>query len=312
MKDELITICIATYKRPGLLRMCLSAIANLERPDNYCLEIVVVDNDKDESASLLCNELKNKINFPLHYLVQTERGLSSVRNSLLEKSIELEARLIAFIDDDEQPAAGWLLQIVQAMNKYDADVCTGPVIELGTEYLSAHKKALTTGSKSRHVSTNNVLFKTALVTTQGLRFDPFYNFIGGEDFDFFERSAKLGNKHIWVAEALIFEVIPEQRKKLSYLFYRHFTGGINSILRYKRSNPAWHAWLRFSPKIAGKLIGAILTLLLGLVKLNKEYFYSSIKKLASGIGYFAGLLNIVVERYRNIETEELNNSAKSG
>jgi glycosyltransferase involved in cell wall biosynthesis len=292
--------------------MCLSAIANLQVPENYYLEIVVVDNDKNESANSLCSELKIKLNIPLHYLVQTERGLSSVRNSLLEKSIELEARLIAFIDDDEQPATEWLLQIVQAMNKYDADVCTGPVLEIDTEYLSAHKKALTTGSKSRHVSTNNVLFKTALVTIQGLRFDPFYNFIGGEDFDFFERSAKLGNKHIWVAEALIFEVIPEQRKKISYLFYRHFTGGINSILRYKRSNPSWHAWLRFSPKIAGKLIGAILTLILGLVKLNKEYFYSSIKKLASGIGYFAGLLNIVVERYRNIETEELNNPAKSG
>lgn len=312
MNNELIAVCVPTYKRPGLLRMCLSAIGNLEKPDNYNLEIVVVDNDREESARSICNELNTKLVFPLHYLVQAERGLSSVRNSLLEKSIELEARLIAFIDDDEQPAAGWLLQIVQAMNKYDADVCTGPVIELGTEYLSSHKKALATGSESRHVSTNNVLFNIALVTTQGLRFDPFYNFIGGEDFDFFERSKKLGNKHIWVAEAFIFEVMPEQRKKLSYLFYRHFTGGINSILRYKRSNPGWRAWVRFSPKIAGKLIGALLSLLLGLVKLNREYFYSSIKKLASGIGYLAGLLNVVVERYRNIETEELNNPAKTG
>jgi hypothetical protein len=198
------------------------------------------------------------------------------------------------------------------MEKHEADVCSGPVVPVGSEYQSPAKKMKPTGIRPRHVSTNNVMFKTSLITTQGLRFDPFYNFIGGEDFDFFERSGKLDNTHVWVAEAVVFETIPEERNSLRYLFYRHYSGGINSVMRYKRSNAAWCAWLRFSPKIIGKLLGATVSLLLGGIKMNSVYFNTAVKKLANGLGYLAGLLNIVVERYRNIEAEEINSSAKPG
>ena len=77
-------------------------------------------------------------------------------------------------------------------------------------------------------------------------FDLFYNFIGGEDFDFFNRSKNSDAQHIWAAEALVYETITEDRNSLTYLSYRHFTGGINNVLRYKRTHGKIRAWLHFA------------------------------------------------------------------
>jgi succinoglycan biosynthesis protein ExoM len=304
MNDDLIVVCVPTYRRLRLLRNCLTAISKLNKPDNHQIQIAVVDNDQEETAKALCAEMASELTYPLHYFVQAERGLSSVRNRLLEEAISLDAKLIAFIDDDEQPELAWLVMHIDSMNKYSADVCSGPVRPFGLDPGSQKKKAKVTGSRPRHVSTNNVLLKTKLITMQGLHFDPFYNFIGGEDFDFFERSSKLGNTHVWVEEALVFETIAKERNSLRYLFYRHYSGGINSIMRYKRTNPAWRAWIRFLPKIIGKFLGAIAYSVLSCIKLDKALFFTAVKKLANGLGYLAGLLNVVVERYRHIDSEE--------
>ena len=304
MSDDLIVVCVPTFKRPGLLRNCLTSIGKLNKPDNYQIEIIVVDNDQQETAKSLCAELAAGLTFSLYYFVQAERGLASVRNRLLEEVASLGADLIAFIDDDEQADPEWLVRHIDNLNKHGADVSTGPVRPISSAYNLPQKKAKASGSTPRHVSTNNVVFNTSLITTQGLRFDPFYNFIGGEDFDFFERSDKQGNVHIWTEEALVFETIPESRNSLRYLFYRHFSGGINSIMRYKRASPAWRAWIRFLPKIMGKLLGAMIYFVLSGVRLDKVLFSTAVKKLANGLGYLAGLLNVVVERYRNIDTEE--------
>lgn len=300
MANKLIIVCIPSFKRPALLRDCLMACNNLIEPARCRINIIVADNDKEETARPICVELISSSVYPLHYFVEAERGLSSVRNRLLEEAVKLGADLIAFIDDDERPAPVWLIQHLRAMDEHVADVCSGPVIPVSAGQELSNKKKRATGSRPRHVSTNNVMIKAALVIEQGLRFDPFYNFIGGEDFDFFERSSKLENVHAWVNEALVFETISAERSSLRYTFYRHFTGGINSIMRFKRSHSSMHAWLRFLPKIIGKYLGAIAYCFLSCFKLDKSHFSTAVKKLANGTGYLAGLLNVIVERYRNI------------
>lgn len=304
MTDKLIVVCIPSFKRPALLRDCLVAFNNLIKPDSCRINIIVADNDEEETARSVCLELMQSSTYPLHYFVEAQRGLSSIRNRLLQEAVNLGADLIAFIDDDEQPDPAWLTQHLGIMNEHGANVCSGPVIPVGAGQELSNKKKRATGSSPRHVSTNNVLIKAALVTEQGLRFDPFYNFIGGEDFDFFERSSKLANVHLWVNEAIVFETIPAERNSLRYTFYRHFSGGINSIMRFKRSHSVLLAWLRFLPKIIGKYLGAIAYCFLSCVKLDKGHFSTAVKKLANGTGYLAGLLNVVVERYRNIDTQK--------
>lgn len=302
MNDKLITICIPTFRRPKLLRSCLIAITELQAPEKHNLNIVVADNDEDKSAQSVCETMSSNATFPLYYCVEVERGLSSVRNRLLEEALKLNAALVAFIDDDEQPQRDWLVQHIKNMLEFGADVSTGPVRPISHKLTLGDKKTKVSGSKPRNVSTNNLVFDIKLIRSQGLRFDPFYNFIGGEDFDFFQRSDDLGNSHVWVEEALVLETIPAERDNLRYLFFRHFTGGINSVLRYKRNRSVWRAWARFLPKIAGKLISSLAFSIISCLCLNKSIFIASVKKIANGLGYLAGLLNVVVERYKYVDS----------
>ena len=143
-----------------------------------------------------------------------------------------------------------------------------------------------------------MLFKSRLVKEQGLRFDRRYDFIGGEDHDFFERSARHGNRHVWVAEAVVFETIPAERQTWQYLVYRHFTSANNNVVKYRARHGRLYCWCYFMLKGAGKLPGGLIQLTLAGLLLNRERAKKGLAKIAAATGYVSGLLNIIVERYR--------------
>ena len=296
----IIAICIATYKRPTLLLNCLNAITKLEIPDQHQLFVIVVDNDHEQSARTTIETLNSSYKQDISYHVETSRGIASARNRLLNEAVDLKADFIAFIDDDEFPKSDWLIILFKTLSIYSADVATGPVIALTEEgaAISTTEGKYKTGNIPRKVSTNNVLFKKKLIEQDNLSFDLRLNFCGGEDFDFFEKSLLKGNQHVWADGAIVFETIAEERTTKKYLFYRHFTGGINNVVQYKFHNGIFKSWIHFLIKISGKTIGAMLSFLTFIVTLNKEKLEKSIVKFASVIGYLSGLLNIIVERYR--------------
>lgn len=298
--QPIIAICIATYKRPQLLQNCLNAIAKLVIPEHHRLLVLVVDNDHEQSAKNTIQNLNITNVHSLSYHVETSRGIASARNRLLKEAIDADANFIAFIDDDEFPKEDWLITLFNALSKHSADVATGPVIALTEEgvAVSTTEGKYRTGNIPRKVSTNNVLFKNKLITKDKLAFDLRLNFCGGEDFDFFEKSSMKGNQHVWADEAIVFETIVKERTTKKYLFYRHFTGGINNVVQYKFHNGIFKCWLHFLLKIIGKATGAMLSFLTFIVTFNNEKLEKSIVKIASVIGYFSGLLNIIVERYR--------------
>jgi GT2 family glycosyltransferase len=298
---KIIAICVATFKRPELLKNCLNYITRLSIPQQYTLIVIIVDNDAARTGESSFNEIKTSINFDLQYFVETERGISSARNRLLKEALNNNADFIGFFDDDEFPDRGWLINIIATLNKYNADVATGPVRPVHdlkpTNKANLNNK-LNTGEKPRNVAANNVLFKSKLVSESDLWFNLKYSFIGGEDFDFFDRSSNKGHVHVWAADAIMYEYIPEERRTNKYLFYRHFTGAINNVVYYKSKNNSLIAWPHFLIKSIGKLLGALIEALLFLFTFKQKRAEKVIIKLASSIGYICGLLNIIVERYR--------------
>ena len=296
-----IAICVATYKRPSLLKECLSKIYLLELPKKNKIFLIVVDNDVNETAKPTVDLFNKNYNFPIHYFVEPERGISSTRNRLIDESLKLKSNIICFIDDDEFPKKNWLTSHLNALIKYNADVVTGPVISVTDKTrldLVAFNTKFETGHTPRHVAAGNVLFKSKLIKEQGLRFDPIYNFTGGEDFHFFDRSSSKKNKHVWVADAIIFEHITAERQTNKYLFFRHFTGGINNVIQYKYKKGRVIAWPHFILKIIGKIIGSIIAFITYIVTFKKSRLEKCIIKLASAFGYLFGLFNIIIERYR--------------
>lgn len=296
-----LAICVPTFKRPVLLKQCLLAIGQLDLPENLNILVIVVDNDREQGGKAVCDNISSSLDQPLHYYVETERGLCSARNCLIHKAVQHQADLIAFIDDDEMPHKDWLENIYNGLINYDVDIVGGPVISTRENFPPNEykiNKKYKTGATPRYIAANNVIFKKRLLSELGLTFDPYYNFIGGEDFDFFGRASKLGCTAIWVNEAVIFEAVLPERETLKYKLFRHYTGGINNVLRYKRTYSVFAAWIHFIPKMLGKFIGAVLSLICAVVNKHRHNLEKAGIKFASGIGYCAGLLNIIHERYR--------------
>ena len=54
----LVSVCLCTYKRDTLDKT-LRSVVSQSLPDGYTLEVVVVDNDIEESGQSVCEKYKN-------------------------------------------------------------------------------------------------------------------------------------------------------------------------------------------------------------------------------------------------------------
>ncbi len=298
---NIIAICVATYNRPELLSNCLLSISQIEMPQNYLPIIIVVDNDGAKSAEASFNKSTQDIDIESHYYVEPDRGICSARNCLLEKSLLHNASFIAFVDDDELAHKQWLVNMINGLNNYPSDIVAGPVLpikETTAPELFTKDPKRPKGSTPRNIPAGNVFFSVRLVNELGLRFDRYFDFIGCEDFDFFDRAIKNNMKSVWIDDAIIFETIMPERKTRKYIMYRHFTGGINVVMRYRRHHSLIFAWGRYLPKALGKFIGALLSLIKSIFVSRGKNFEKFIIKLSNGVGYLCGLSNIIIERYR--------------
>ncbi len=298
---KIIAICVATFKRPELLHNCLVSIGQISVPEGYTPIIIVVDNDAEKSGESSFNDATKNLHFESHYYVEPDRGICSARNCLLEKSLIHNAAYIAFVDDDELTHKQWLVNMINGLAIYPSDIVAGPVLPIKEtiapeDFIIDPKHP--SGSTPRNIPAGNVLFSERLINEHGLRFDRYFDFIGCEDFDFFDRAIKQNMRSAWIDNAIIFETILPERETLKYIMYRHFTGGINVVLRYRRHHSLALAWARYLPKATGKFLGAFYSLLKALFVSHKKNFNKFIIKLSNGVGYLCGLTNIIIERYR--------------
>lgn len=276
-----------------LLDTCLDAVARLRLPRDCVLHVLVCDNDAGGGAAAVCSARAGPLS-PRHF-VEPRRGLCSVRNRLLDEALGTGAGYIAFLDDDEQPHPDWLVSHLATLAG-GADVSTGPVIQAspGTDTDIGEPGR----GVPRFVACNNVVFRRRLAAEQGLRFDERFNFTGGEDFDFFEASRRLGNRHLWNAAARVYEPLAPERATLRYLFRRHCSGAMTRVMQERKWRPGPGLWPRYVVKTCGKFLGAAACGMRALLPARDQALREAVKRLASGCGYLCGLLHLRVERYR--------------
>jgi succinoglycan biosynthesis protein ExoM len=232
MESKMITIdiCIATFKRPDLLKILLDAIKKQNLPCNISARIIIIDNDKEQSANDTVKDLFAESNINYIYDVQPIKNISLTRNKALEYA---NSEYIIFIDDDEWPDKDWLIHLLTTSQKYNADVVFGPVIPIYPKNAPKwiiqggffNRKNSTTGTIKQHGATNNTLVKRTIKTNPSLKLDPEYGLTGGEDTDLFNRLYLAGAKMVWCNEAIVYESIPYNRMTVSWLLRRSLRGG---------------------------------------------------------------------------------------
>ncbi|MGC4097222.1 MAG: glycosyltransferase family 2 protein [Nitrospira sp.] len=225
-----ISVCICTFKRPSLLKRLLEKLNEQKTCALFSFAIVIVDNDRSESARPIAENFMAVSPLKVIYCVEPRQNIALARNKAVEYST---GDFVAFIDDDEFPTELWLLTLFEACNKHQVDGVLGPVkphfdeeppswVVKGKFY---ERQTYPTGLVIdwRKGRTGNVLLRRNVFASFAQPFRP--EFRNGEDQEFFHRAIEKGHIFTWCDEAVAYEVVPPIRWKRSFMLRRALLRG---------------------------------------------------------------------------------------
>ncbi len=299
----MISVCVATYRRPAGLRRLLEGLAD-QRDPGCAIEIVVIDNDAEGSAAPVVEEVRaERPGLRLVYAVEPQRNIALARNA----SVRLASGdLLAFIDDDEVPAPAWLAHHARALRDHRCDGVFGPVLPV----LPAGAKAwLVRGrfhDRPRHGSgdpvpldemrTGNALLHAAVVRSRPGPFDGAFGRTGGEDSELFAALVRRGARFVWCDEAVVQETVPAARTRLGWLLRRAFRGGQSYALR-RRAEGGWGTGAVLALVGAATFLGSPAAAALAL-PFGRHRAVWCLRKGASGLGKVLAMTPYRWEEYR--------------
>jgi glycosyltransferase involved in cell wall biosynthesis len=169
--------------------------------------------------------------WPLEYVVEPKRGISSARNTGVRHAGAVD--FVAFVDDDEWVEPTWLAELQRAQARTQAQVVVGPVIPVFDEippswfakgrFLAA--QAYPQDEQLDFGYAGNALVHKSVLEPPGAPFSERFGLLGGEDTHFFMRVYLRGAKLVWAADARVYESIPASRMSVSWLLRREYRRG---------------------------------------------------------------------------------------
>jgi len=302
-----ILLGVITCKRPRMLADLLGSLAQQTIFNtDISVEIVIVDNDAGKSAASILEEYSGRFSCGMRYLTEEKRGIPFARNTVLEHAVKRQAEYIAFIDDDETADPDWLLTLYRIIKSEAVDAVQGPVIMIlpedapGWAIRGARKRSSRKeGAPQNALATNNVIFSSKLITEKGLRFDTGFALSGGSDIDFFQRSARLGCRHIWTNRALVYEKIPGSRLTLTWEFQRSFRVGATNTYSSLQQRGLGYCMKRYFLKIIARLLfGPLLLVTAGIFSAGMRLL--AVRWTGSALGHFLGFFGLLGKEYTSI------------
>ena len=228
-----VSVCICTFRRPaGILRL-LRSLRALD-PSSPRHEIIVVDNEATATAEPAIREARAE-GLDVRYIVEPVRGIARARNRSLESAA---GEYVAFIDDDEEAAPGWLAELGREVVAAGADGGIGPVVPRFAAGVPSwmieggffERPRLPTGTRLdfHQTRTGNALIRRRSLSAVPGPFDERYDFSGGEDTDLFARLMTRGQWFIAVDSAVVYEHVTPARTTMRWLLRRRFLGSLHA------------------------------------------------------------------------------------
>jgi len=237
-----ICVCICTYKRPELLKRLLAKLEEQETEGLFDYSIVIVDNDRSESAQQTTQSYARQSKISINYYVEPEQNIALARNKAIKNA---KGAFISFIDDDEFPANTWLINLYKVLEAADADGVLGPVRPYFetqppgwiTRGKLLERTSFETGTavKPEDARTGNVMLARRVFGCKASPFDPRFGRTGGEDTVFFRKMIDRGYRFVWCKEACVYETIPPERYKRIYFLKRALLRGVGEAKLPKSS-----------------------------------------------------------------------------
>ncbi len=235
-----LAVCICTYRRPDDLRRLL---ARLDEEANDLrgiadLTVAVVDDDPDSSARAVVDTFGQRSPLIVRYDTTGSGNISTARNHAVATGMPGADRL-AFIDDDCLPDPGWLQQLLAVQQRTGCDIVSGrcqdeppagsPRWLTGAPFL-AGPLTLPDAATIEIGALKNTLVTTEFLVRSGVRFDPQFGTAGGEDVMWYRAAVTAGATIRYAAHAVVREMIPPSRVRLSYLLRRALWYGNTEVV----------------------------------------------------------------------------------
>lgn len=227
-------VCACTYARPLGLARLLAALAALEQPGGVAVRLVVVDNEAHAPRRALAEGFARDVPWPVTYLVEPRRGIAQARNAAVRAALaDAAVDAVAFLDDDEVPDPGWLVELVAAWRRSGADIVTGPVVPLldraAPRWVARgrffERPRYRDGAELHFAWTSNVLITRTALGIAAPPFNERLGLAGGEDTYFFRMAHLAGLRIVWADSAVVAEHVQLSRCTPSWLLRREYRRG---------------------------------------------------------------------------------------
>jgi glycosyltransferase involved in cell wall biosynthesis len=218
-----------------MLERLLRDISRQETAGAFTFSVVVTDNDSSESARGVVERCSKETGLAITYAIESERNIAVARNTAVANA---QGDFIVFIDDDEFPVAGWLLNLFRTCESIGVAGVLGPVkphfeheppkwlVKGGFYQRPGHPTGFI--MPWHECRTGNVLLRRSILAATEPPFRREFG-AGGEDQDFFRRMIQEGHRFVWCDEALAYEVVPPSRWSRRFMIHRALLRGRNTF-----------------------------------------------------------------------------------
>ena len=221
--EQSVVVAMATYQRPDELARTLRTILAQIDDAGLTARIQVVDNDPTGSAAGTITALGDD---RVRYVQEPTPGIAAARNRALDEAADDD--VLIFIDDDEDPQPGWLVNLLTVYRANGVAAVVGPVV---SEYDGAldewilaggffERRRLATGTSVEAAATNNLLLDLNRIRSLGLRFDQQFGLSGGSDTLFTRQLTGAGEQIIWCDQAVVVDHVPTARMTRGWVLRR--------------------------------------------------------------------------------------------
>lgn len=242
-----LVVTLPTFRRPAHLIETLNSIARQQSAPPFA--IIVMENDAEGMAGAdAAAKWLQTAPCPGLVVIAHSRGNCHAYNAGWETALtEFPAfSHLAVIDDDELASPEWLSYLLATTRQTGADLTGAPQIPVFDDpelNAWARHPAFTphyseTGPVPILYSSGNVLISRQVLETMPKPFlDPYFNFIGGGDSDFYRRCRNAGFRFAWCSQAPVMETVPARRAEFSWLNARSLRNGAISAIIERRETP---------------------------------------------------------------------------
>ncbi|MBK5295719.1 MAG: glycosyltransferase [Vicinamibacteria bacterium] len=204
-----IAVIVPTYGRPGAAARLVRALQAQHLPEGEWFEVIVVDDGSPVTVEIAAGDASTAV----QVLRQARQGPAAARNAGLEAA---RGDLVAFIDDDCEPAPGWLAALCDAARCHPGCGLGGTVVnrlrhnpfaetsQLIVAFLCDYYQGVSTG---RFFTSNNLAFPRQALQARG-GFDTTYTRAAAEDRELCDRWAELGCRLVAVPDAVVLHAHP--------------------------------------------------------------------------------------------------------